>query len=217
MKVRSDEGEVDSRRASLLLVTICGAAILASIVWVLQQDDSGIVGTNGIRPLAFVGTLSSKREVCQTLGTTTRTPSAALVTLGLDGVASQPLRVRVVGRTPTLVIRRYTDGVVALPLSLRGPLSATEMLCIRNDGRESVQLGGESFASATLDGRAQPFAIAVTLTGSQRKWGAQAGAILGRIGSARAGGGGTASGWIVVGFFGVAVLAALGAACRFAR
>jgi hypothetical protein len=202
---------------NLLLVAICGTAVLASIGWVFQSDDSGVVGTNGVRPQAFVGALPSKREVCETMGTTKRMPSAALVTLGLAGASPQPLRVRVLGQGSTSVVRRYSDGVVSLPLPKRVSPAADQKLCIRNSGRESVQLGGENFAGATLDGLIQPFAVSITLIGRPRTWGAQTSALLGRVGSAQAGGGGSMSGWIVVGLFGVAVIVALGAASRFAR
>lgn len=205
---------------NLLLIAACGAAVLASIAWVLQSDDGGIVGTNGVRPLQFVGAVSGKRELCQTLGTSRRMPSAALVTLGLAGASPQPLRVRVLGQGSTSVITRYADGVVPLPLPPRlalSPPSPHDKLCIRNNGRNPIKIGGENFASATLDGELQPFAISITLVGSRRTWAARTSSLLGRVGSARAGGGGSASGWIVVGLFGIAVTVALGAARRFAR
>ena len=202
---------------NLLLVAVCGTAVLAFIGWVLQSDDSGIVGTNGVRPLTFVGALPGNREVCQTIGTARSRPSAALVTLGLAGASPQPLRVRVLGQKATSVITRYADGVVPLPLPPRASLSPDEKLCIHNSGREPIQLAGENFASATLDGRIQAFAISITLVASKRTWAAQMSALLARVGSGQAGGGGAASGWIVLGLFAVAVTVALGAAWRFAR
>lgn len=200
-----------------LLITIFGIAVLTWTGWLLLTDDSGIVGTNGVRPLAFVGALPAKREVCQTAGMARRMPSVARVTVGLAGASPQPLRVRILGQESTSLVTQYADGVVPLPLPPRISPFADEELCIRNSGREPIQLAGENFASATLDGRLQPFAISITLVGSQRTWGTQISELLGRVGSAQAGGGGVASGWVVVGLFVVAVTVALGAAWRFAR
>lgn len=202
--------------AGALLVAICASALVASAGWFLHSDDSGVVGTNGVRPLAFLGTIPAGHEICDLLGTAKRRPSSALVTLGTAGAGPQPLRVSVSGKLPASLVRRYADGVVSLRLPRVAFTHSGQLLCIQNRGREAVQLGGESFPSATLDGRIIPFAMSVTLIGRRRSWGAQAGSLLARIGAAR-GARGSWAGWAVVVLFGATVLAALGAAWRIAR
>ena len=217
--VRSDSvsGVADDSRgvAETLIVAICAITVLASVGWLLQHDDAGVVGSNGVRPAAFVGALPARHEVCQTLGVAKRRPSTALVTLGTSGVGPQALRVRVPGRSTESLVSNYQDGVVSLPLPDGVAPNGGQLLCIKNRGQRDVQLGGESFPSAMVDRRIRPFAVSVTLTGTQRSWGAQANALFKRIGSAR-GADGSTMGWIICGLFGAAVFVALGAARRTA-
>jgi hypothetical protein len=202
--------------AGASLAAICASAVLASAGWLLHSGDSGVVGTNGVRPLAFVGTIPAGHEICDLLGTAKRRPSSALMTLGTAGAGPQPLRISVPGKTPASLVSRYADGVVSLPLPRGAFPNTSQLLCIKNRGRKAVQLGGENFSRATLDRRISSFAVSITLIGRRRSWGAQAGSLLARIGSAR-GAGGSTTGWAVVILFGATVLVALGAAWRIAR
>jgi len=210
-KVTYASGVVES-----LIVAICAAAVLASLGWLLQHDDAGVVGSNGVRPAAFVGELSAKGEMCQTLGVAKRQPSTAQVTLGTLGVGPQPLRVRVPGKRTESLVSHYQDGVVSLRLPDGVASTGGQLLCVKNRGRGTVQLGGEPFTSATVDGRSRPFAVSVTLTDTPRSWGSQTGALLKHIASAR-GAQGSTIGWVVLGLFGATVVVALGAAWRIAR
>lgn len=210
------DGSSAGRVAESLVVAFCATAVLASAGWFLQHDDAGVVGSNGVRPAAFVGILPPKREVCQTLGVAKRRPSTALVTLGTMGMGSQPLRVRVSGTSNESFISHYQDGVVSLPLPSSVAPNGGQQLCIKNSGSRAVQLGGETFPSAMVDRRIRPFAVSVTLIGTPRSWGSQASTMLERIGAAR-GAEGSAIGWIVCGLFGATVFVALGAAWRIAR
>lgn len=205
-------------RTRLGIIAVCVLSIFVAVAILLRITDDGVSGTNGVRPAAFVGAVAAKAEVCQTLGTAKRRPSAALVTLGTNGVGPQRLLVSVSGTAPRLAVSGWEDGVVRFPLppAVRAN-DPSQMLCIRNAGKFPVQLAGENFPSATLDGRPQPFALSVTLVGARRSWGAQARGVLARVGSAQAGAGGRASGWIVVVLYAAAVLVALGGAYRWAR
>lgn len=202
--------------ADTLLVALCSFAVLASVGWLLKRDDSGVVGTNGVRPLGFVGVLPGQQEMCQTLGAAKRRPSTALVTLATGPAGPQPLRVRVPGEDNESLVDQYPDGVVELRLPPNIPPDPGRLLCIKNVGQRDVQLGGEDFPSAMVNRRTRPFAVSVTLIGSRRSWGAQAGMLLNHIGSAR-GARGSVTGWVVCGLFGAAILVALAGAWRTAR
>lgn len=205
-------------RTRLGVVALCACSVLVVVVLLLRTTDNGVTGTNGVRPFVFVGAIKARTEVCQTLGTAKRRPSAALVTLGAAGAGPQRLLVSVSRISRRISVSGWADGVVRLPLP-RAVLATDpgQMLCIRNAGRFPVQFAGENFPSASLNGRPQPFAMSVTLIGAPQSWGAQARDVLARVGSAQAGAGGRASGWVVVMLYAAATSVALGGAYRWAR
>ena len=200
------------------VVALCACSVLVAVVLLLRTTDNGVTGTNGVRPFAFVGAIKARDEVCQTLGTAKRKPSAALVTLGAAAADPQRLLVRFSGTSQRVSVSGWADGVVRLPLPRA--LLATDpgqVLCIRNVDEFPVQFAGENFPSASLNGRPQSFALSVTLVGTPLSWGAQARGVLARVGSAQANAGGRASGWVVVVLYAAATLVALGGAYRWAR
>ncbi len=196
--------------ARLGLIALCACAVLAAIVLLLRTTDNGVVGTNGVRPFTFVGAVAPRSEVCQTLGTAKRRPSAALVRLGAGGAGPQRLHVSISGASGRTSVSDWADGVVLLPLPRAVHATDPGLLCIRNVGKRPVQVAGENIASATLDGRPQRFAVSVTLIGAPRRWEAQAGGILSSVGNAQAGAGGRGSGWLAVVLYAGAALLALG-------
>lgn len=202
-----------SRPARGLATALGALSIVAFVIGALHGRDSGVVGSNGVRPFAFVGTLGRKSKVCQPLGTATRTPSAVQLVVGAYG-RSPRLLARVVGMRPVVHVPRYRDGVITITLP-RGTPRGGAVLCIKNDGYSNLQLAGEAVPVAIVDGNQKQFATSFTLIAPPRVWSQQANAILTRVGHARGGAGGDTTGLIAVCMIAGALLTGLASAFRF--
>jgi hypothetical protein len=199
-------------RLGVLLASI--AALLAAAVWTLNRHEPEVVGYNGVRPYAFVATLAPGKPVCTVLGTGRSQPDRVRVTVGLNGVPPQPVRVHVpgAGDGPTLTAR---DGVLtfALPADVaRGDGTA----CLENLGRKPVLLAGEPGSASTIRGRQQGYSVAYELVDTDPpRWSSDAGDLLADVGGARAGAGGTATGYLVLVLVGLGFAGALFATWRW--
>lgn len=197
------------------LVVVAAVALVVAVGWTLTRALPSTVGYNGVRPGAYVGRVAPRERVCQSLGSATHQADHALVTLGAGAGEPVPLQATVSSapRAAT-VLRKYADGPVSIPI----PPDASGRLCLRNLGRRPVLLAGEPFPSATVDGRRRPFAVAVTLVSSEREsWGSEAGQVLRRVGLARAGSAGPATGWIAIGLLVLGFAVTLAGAWRWTR
>lgn len=199
--------QADNRRELVLRavrLTILALVVLAGLAYVLNRKDSGVVGSNSVRPLSFVGKLKAGDELCQLLGTSSRRPASVLMTLGLEGSGPQPLRTRVRGLRPISVLRRYSDGVVSFPLpTVRAESSG--VFCLLNGGSRPVSVAGEAGGDAHVNGRAVPFSASFTLVAMRRRWKDRWAELFERVGFAR----GELSGALVVGVIGLLTLGAL--------
>jgi hypothetical protein len=199
-------------RLGVLLASI--AALVAAALWTLDRREPQVVGYNGVRPYSFVATLAPGKPVCTVLGSGRSRPDHVRVTVGLNGVGPQPMRVRVpgVGSGATLTAR---DGLntFALPAGATRPDAAA---CLENLGRRPVLLAGEAGSASTIAGRPQGYSVAYELIDTDPpRWSSDAGDVLGDVGGARAGAGSGVTGYLVLVFLGLAFAGALAATWRW--
>lgn len=197
-------------------VTIAG--IVAAFVWALSQPADAVVGGNQIRPVAFVVTLAPGQQACDALGTATAPADVLIVTIGTYSRPAQPVRLSVDGHSAP-VLRRYTEGVVTIPL----PPTARDggaHACLRNLGTRRIALAGVPTGErrVSVAGHLQRAALSLELhQGDPETWGDRAGDIMRRIGDAAGAPLGGATGWLVVLLFVAGSLGAVAVVARWAR
>ncbi|HEU4974703.1 MAG TPA: hypothetical protein VFT50_06400 [Baekduia sp.] len=181
----------------------------------LRSDSPSVVGDNGVRPLGWVTTIKPHQRVCTPLGSASSPPDAIRVTVGVAGAGAQPLALTFPGSSERSVLRDYPDG----PVELRIPDHvAAGTACIGNRGHSGVYIAGEGLAGSTLHGEEQPFMVSYILVSHHPpSWSSVLGRVLRHVGQARAGAGGSATGWIVLALAVAMVATAVGAAARWAR
>jgi hypothetical protein len=178
----------------------------------LVSADSGVVGSNGVRPGAFVGEIGQGSELCQGLGSGSRRPEAVQMVVGANGTSPR-LRLRIRGVRAVTVLSAYHDGVVTGQLPIGTP-QTTATLCIANEGNHLVALAGERLPAAVVNGAARPYAVSFTLIAKRRPWSRQATAIVARVGFGRGDAGAPATGWIMLSLFATAFVGALAGVWR---
>jgi hypothetical protein len=199
-------------RLAVLLASL--AALVLAAVWTLNRHEPEVVGYNGVRPYSFLATLAPGKPVCTVLGAGRSPADGVRVTVGLNGAPPQPVRASVpgAGTGPTVTAR---DGVTtfALPADVaRGNGTA----CLENLGRRPVLLAGEPGNASTIHGRPQGYTVAYELVDSSTpRWSSDAGEVLSDVGGARAGAGGTVTGYLVLVLLGLGFAGALAATWRW--
>lgn len=161
---------------ALLLV----AAVTSGIGWSLHQTDSGLMGTNGVRPLAFVENLESDSTICQPLGVRRRLAEKLRMTVGTYGKGPQLLRFSVRGDRRTVLDSGYGEGVS--DFALPAPSSTTaEILCITNKGSAPVALAGETAAGGIGNEKQRPYSLSFGIVGAPRTWDSRLGELRSRL------------------------------------
>jgi hypothetical protein len=201
-------------RLGVLLASI--AALVVASVWALQHHEPAVVGSNGARPNAFVATVAPGKPVCTGLGSGRSEPDRLRLTVGTDGAGPQPLRIAIPGAgTGTTV--SAGDGVVTLPLPAHA-FSGDGAACVENLGRKPLLLAGQPGGGSSIGGKAKPYGVAYELVDTDPpRWSDDAGKLLGDVGLARAGAGGSATGYVVLVLLGLAFAGALAATFRWVR
>lgn len=202
-------------RLAVLLASL--GALLAAAAWALHQRQPEIVGYNGARPFAFVATVAPGKPVCTGLGAARTPPESVRITVGTNGNGEQPLRIRVpgAGQGPVQTAR---DGVNDLVLPDGAGEGSAGEACLVNVGRRPLLVAGEPGAGSRIRGRPQKYTVSYELVDrTPPRWSADAGDALSHVGLARAGAGGTATGYVVFVLLGLALVGALVAAFRWAR
>jgi hypothetical protein len=201
-------------RLAVLLASF--VALVVASFWTLQHRQPEVVGYNGARPNAFVATVAPGRPVCTVLGRGRTEPDHVRLTVGLNGVPAQPLRLTLPGAGNGATVTAG-DGVVELPLPA-DPEAGTGTACVQNLGRRPVLVAGEPGNASSIAGRPQKYTVAYALVDrTPPRWSASADEVLHDVGVARAGAGGAATGYVVLVLLGLSLIGALAATARWVR
>lgn len=192
-----------------MAISLALTAATMLLLLLAQVRDSGIVGSNGVRPLFLAGSIPPRQELCQTLGTAQREPTEIKITVGRLSAQPQRLTARLPNGGTRGAVATTTGGVITFSFPMGVPVKENSRVCIHNAGNSTVQVGGENIASAVLDGRVQPFAMSVTLAAEPLSLGAQSTAIVSRVGASEPGVSAPVAGWLVVSALGMALALAL--------
>lgn len=164
-----------------MVVAILFVAITASgIAWSLRQTDSGLVGTNGVKPLVFVTNLESKSTVCQPFGVPERPAGKLRMTVGTYGKGPQLLEFSIKGHRRVVLESKYQDGVSDFDLPPSG-FRARELLCLTNRGLFPVALAGEAAKGRRKDVTRSSFSLSFEIVRSPRTWGSRLGEVQRRL------------------------------------
>ena len=138
-----------THRVSRRVVLVGGViALLVAIVVGGTRPEPVLLGSNGVRPNAFVAVLPGGKTLCQGGWPLPRGTGRLGMTIGTYGHASRPVRARVRDARGTLVAAGglgdgWQQGVVLLPLDR--PVSrdlAGARLCLSNGGTHAIALAG---------------------------------------------------------------------------
>jgi hypothetical protein len=200
-------------------VACIAVAVVASVVWTLHTHYPSTVGSNSIRPVAFLGAIPPGAQACDAAGSSRLPVDAVRVTVGTNGRGPQPLRAQIVGSSLGSVLREYADGVVTIPVA-HEPRLGGGRACVRNLGTEPVQIAGEQAApgeGAVVGRSTADFHVSFILVDNHPPtWGSQAGAVLARTGLGRAWpGGGRSAGALVVTLLALCLLGAMAVVWRW--
>jgi hypothetical protein len=205
------------RRAAAVACIAVAAA--AAVAWTLHTHSPSAVGSNSIRPVAFLGAIPPGAQACDAAGSSRLPVDGVRVTVGTNGRGPQPLRAQIGESAPGPVLREYADGVVTLPV-VHEPRLGGVRACVRNLGTEPVQIGGEQAAAgegAQVDRRPADFHVSFILVDDHPPtWWSQAGAVLARVGLGHAwSSGGRSAGALVLTLLALCLLGAMAVVWRW--
>ena len=198
------------RRGVLLA---CGVvAVIGTVAWALHTHHSSVVGSNGIRPVAFASTIPPHGSVCDFAGTATSPVDAIQFTVGTAGKPPQPLQLTLSGVGASAVLQSYPDGVVDLRLPSAHRV-AGGTACLHNLGTQPVFLAGETASAgngALVNGRPVAFHPSFGLLSDHPpSWWSLASSVSSRVGLGRGGAGGSWTGVLVIVLLAASLLGAV--------
>lgn len=138
-----------AHRAGRRIVLIGGLVALAIAVVVAGTRPSpAILGSNGVRPEAFVAVVPADRTVCQSGQVLPATTASLTMTIGTYGRAGSPVQVGLRDAEGALLARGrlrpgWQQGRISVPLDRTIARDvASARLCLTNRGRRDIAVAG---------------------------------------------------------------------------
>ena len=171
-------------RAASIAAAVGLLALVVAIAVVGAQKGRRPLGTNGIRPLAFVAEVGPHETLCQAKETVPKGTGGVWMRIGTYGAPTPRLTVAVEGKKGSLA-PGWAEGDVVIPVA-RVPAERTgARLCLTNGGDAKLAIAGEYWPpelNATIGAAKQPGRIRIEWDPpTERSWWATVPAVAERM------------------------------------